>query len=123
MPKRLLLLLHLQGLHIAFRNQIDTGEEAAKAVRSHTSIMAAPPAGPAGALAPYAAAYSDTEPSPEPSYMPGTGLNSAGAVHSTPGSVGYSGVGAGHHSHVPGRGGGVNGDGDVVLQMSNRARH
>jgi hypothetical protein len=107
------------GLHIAFRNQIDTGEEAAKAVRSHTSIMAASPAGPAAALA-YDAAYSDTEPGP--GLLPGSELPGSGAMGSGPGGMGYSNSSNEHHPQVPGRAGGMNGGGDVVLQMSSKAR-
>lgn len=110
---------HLQGLHIAFRNQIDTGEEAAKVVRSHTSIMAASPAGPAAAL-PYDAAYSDTEPGA--GLMPGSELPGSGAVGNGPGGMGYPNFSNEHHLQVPGRVGGMNGGGDVVLQMSSKAR-
>jgi membrane-associated phospholipid phosphatase len=106
------------GLHIAFRNQIDTGEEMAKAVRSHTSIMAAPPAGPAGALAPYDAAYSDTEPGAGAGVMQGADLPDSDAAGNGPNGVGYGG----HHPQVHSRAGGKSAPGDVVLQMSNRAR-
>jgi membrane-associated phospholipid phosphatase len=111
------------GLHIAFRNQIDTGEEAAKAVRSQTSIMAASPAGPAAALVPYAAAYSDTEPGPGPGLMEDSVLTGSGVAGPPgPGGVGYPGVSSERHPQLPGRAGATDGGGDVVLQMSDRAR-
>lgn len=98
-----------QGLHIAFRNQIDTGEDVAKAVRSHTSIMAAPPAGEAAnlaTLAPYdARAESDIDPALQPALMPTQGAN----------GLNKPGSGSGLYPHVPGRPGE-----DVVLQMSDR---
>eukprot|EP00878_Enallax_costatus_P008186 GHUV01008559.1.p1 GENE.GHUV01008559.1~~GHUV01008559.1.p1 ORF type:complete len:495 (+),score=53.30 GHUV01008559.1:75-1559(+) len=99
-----------QGLHIAFRNQIDTGEEAAKAIRSHTSIMAAPPAGDAdnmASLAPFdARAGSDIEPAAGPPMVPVHSVNSHSKPHG----------GSGLYPQLPGRPSG----GDVVLQMNDR---
>eukprot|EP00878_Enallax_costatus_P000743 GHUV01000859.1.p1 GENE.GHUV01000859.1~~GHUV01000859.1.p1 ORF type:complete len:406 (+),score=47.39 GHUV01000859.1:224-1441(+) len=98
------------GLHIAFRNQIDTGEEAAKAIRSHTSIMAAPPAGDAdnmASLAPFdARAGSDIEPAAGPPMVPVHSVNSHSKPHG----------GSGLYPQLPGRPSG----GDVVLQMNDR---
>lgn len=65
----------MQGLHIAFRNQIDTGEEAAKVMRQQSSIMAAHPAGPHTYMDPHLAQDSELE----PGIVPAVGVAHNGA--------------------------------------------
>lgn len=93
------------GLHIAFRNQIDLGEEAAKVMRSESSIMAAPPAGPHPYMAPHLVQDSELE----PGVVPALGVAPNGAAN-----VGHAaGTGGAPYTQVSGR------RGDAVLQMNN----